>query len=147
MNRDTRIVAGFVAVIPLAILSSAIAATFASPMWRLPFRLVCHGIVRRCLLLAGHPMPICARCAGIYAGFLIGLAVFPLFRRTSEKLLRIALGVVAVPMLIDGLTQAARLRESTNSLRLATGLTLGAAFGLWVVVAVETRARERFARS
>jgi len=50
-------------------------------------------------------------------------------------------------MFIDGMTQAFGLRESTNPLRLATGLTVGAAFGLWALVAIETRARQRFAES
>jgi hypothetical protein len=57
------------------------------------------------------------------------------------------LSIAVIPILVDGGTQAIGLRESTNPLRLATGLTVGAAFGLWVLVSIETRARQRFAPS
>jgi len=92
-------------------------------------------------------MPICARCVGIYAGLLAGVMAFPMMRRASERVMRILLAIAATPILIDGVTQAIGLRESTNPLRLATGLAVGAAFGLWMLVAIETRARQRFAES
>lgn len=38
----------------------------------LPFRLVCHQIADRSFHLAGVPIAVCARCAGLYAGFLAG---------------------------------------------------------------------------
>ena len=152
MSRDTRIVALCLSALALIILGASLSATFAiahgAPQFlRLPFKLMCHGIPHRCLTIFGTPMPICARCFGIYSGFLMGLTLFPMFKWMSERLMRIILAVAAVPILIDGLTQAAGLRESTNPLRLATGLTIGAAFGLWVLVSIETRARQRFAPS
>jgi uncharacterized membrane protein len=152
LRRDTRIVALVLAAIPLAILGSSTLVTIAiahgaSPWWRLPFRLMCHGIANRCLLLAGTPMPICARCTGVYLGFLLGIAAFPLFRNVQEHVMKIALLLAAAPMFVDGVTQLLGLRESVNPLRLATGLMAGAAFSLWALVAVETRARQRFASS
>jgi hypothetical protein len=57
------------------------------------------------------------------------------------------LSLAALPTFLDGITQAMGLRESTNPLRLATGLTVGAAFGLWALIGIETRARQRFAES
>ena len=152
VSRDTRIAALCLATLALIILTSSVTATFAiahgaPAMLRWPFKIMCHGIPHRCLTIFDTPMPICARCTGIYVGFLSGLLLFPMFRRASERVMRIVMTVVAVPMLIDGVTQAAGLRESTNPLRLATGLTLGAAFGLWVLVSIETRARQRFAES
>ena len=152
MSRDTRITALCLAALALIILGASIGATVAiahgaSPMLRLPFKLMCHGIPHRCLTLFGPPMPICARCVGIYAGFLAGLALFPVFRRVRERAMQFVLAAAAIPMFLDGITQAIGLRESTNPLRLATGLTVGAAFGLWALVAIETRARQRFAES
>ena len=35
----------------------------------------CHQITDRCLDLGAGPLPVCARCAGLYAGGLVGLLV------------------------------------------------------------------------
>lgn len=152
VSRDTRITALCLAALALLILGSSTSVTIAiahgAPSFlRLPFKLMCHGIPHRCLTIFDTPMPICARCFGIYAGFLGGLILFPLFRRASELFMRILLAIAAIPILADGLTQAIGLRESTNPLRMATGLTIGAAFGLWALTSIEIRARQRFAPS
>lgn len=152
MSRDTRIAAACLAAIPILILGSSVAVTLAvahgaSPMWRAPFKLICHGIAHRCLLIDGAPMPVCARCVGIYAGFLLALMMFPLLSRTGERAAQVTLAVAAAAMLIDGLTQAAGLRESTNPLRLVTGVAAGAAFGWWMLISVETRARQQVTNS
>ena len=152
VSRDTRIFAVCLAALALIILGSATLATFAlahgAPQFvRLPFKVMCHGIPHRCLTFFGTKMPICARCVGIYAGFLGGLALFPLFKWAKELPMRIVLYIAVTPLFIDGITQAMRFRESTNPLRLATGLTVGVALGLWALVAIETRARQRFAPS
>jgi uncharacterized membrane protein len=144
MRRDTRIVFAFVAAIPLLILGAASLCTWAvangaSPQWRLLFRLLCHGIATRCLTLWGTPMPICARCTGVYAGLLGGLLVFWVLPRLRERVMRRIAFAAVVPLAVDGLTQLVRLRESTNVLRLETGVLAGLAFGLWVLSAVEDR--------
>jgi uncharacterized membrane protein len=82
-------------------------------------------------------MPICARCTAIYVGFIAAFVLFLVLPRMTEKFARIVLFVAAIPMAIDGLTQLARLRLSTNPLRIETGLLLGIAFGIWAMSAVE----------
>ena len=153
MKRDLRIVVAFVGAIPLLILGaaalcSAAIAAGASAQWRLLFRVMCHGRVERSLELFGAPMPICARCTGIYVGVLAGLIGFFLVRaaarRVSERVFRLGGLVLLVPMAIDGLTQAAGLRESTNELRIATGVIAGLAFGLWILSVVEDRPETAF---
>lgn len=144
MKRDTKIVMGAVAAIPLFVLSLATFFTWliaggASSRWRLLFRVMCHGLPERSLLLFGIPMPICARCVGIYLGMLAGILAFMALPWVSERLMRIAAFIAVTPLAIDGLTQLAGLRESTNPLRLATGLTAGLAFGMWALCAVERR--------
>ena len=142
MKRNTRIVGAFVATIPVVILAASTACAWAiahgaGTAWRLPFRLLCHGITRRCLTMFGTPMPVCARCTGIYIGMIAGLAAFALFRRIEERVLRMCLYMAALPIAIDGITQAAGLRESTNTLRMVTGFIVAFAFGVWVLNAVE----------
>jgi len=143
MKRNTRIVATVLALIPAWILGTSTLCTWAvaqgaSPHWRLLFRILCHGIARRCFDLWGTPMPICARCTGIYAGMLAGIVFFAVLPRIEERIARWVLGIAAVPMVIDGLTQLALLRESTNGLRVETGLLAGAALTFWALSAVES---------
>jgi uncharacterized membrane protein len=143
MKRNTRIVAVALALIPATILGASTLCTWAvthgaSSYWRLLFRVLCHGIARRCFELWGAPMPICARCSGIYAGMLGGIVLFMLLPRIEERIVRWTLAIAVLPMVLDGLTQLAMLRESTNLLRLATGLLAGAAFAFWALSAVES---------
>lgn len=144
MKRDTKIVLAFIAAIPTVILGAATLCTWAvgqgaSMQWRLLFRLMCHGRMERCLELFGAPMPVCARCVGIYAGMLLGILAFWAIPLLREKVMRTVALVCVVPLAIDGLTQLSGLRESTNELRVATGIVAGLAFGLWILSAVERR--------
>ena len=152
MKRDTKIVMGVVAAIPVAILSASTFCAWAiahgaSMRWRVLFRIMCHGIPERCLYLFGVPMPICARCVGIYAGLIAGLIAFWLLPMVTEKAMRIAAFIAVTPLAIDGLTQLARLRESTNPLRLSTGIVAGLALGMWALCAVERRDESKLSTS
>ena len=152
MKRDTRIVLSILAAIPagilgLASLCSLAIANGASMRWRTAFRMMCHGMVERSLDLFGVPMPICARCVGIYAGLLAGLAVFWLLPLLREKVMRPIAFAAVTPLALDGLTQLTGLRESTNPLRIATGVVAGLAFGLWILSAVERTDHEVFTNS
>ena len=143
MKRDSAIVAAMLAAIATVILSASLICTWAiahgaSMRWRLAFRLFCHGIPDRCISIWGVPMPICARCAAIYAGLAVSLIIFFVLPRMSELAARVMLMIAVTPLAVDGLTQLARLRQSTNALRMATGVTAGIAFGLWAITAVES---------
>ena len=143
MKRDSAIVAAMLAAIATVILSASLICTWAiahgaSMRWRLAFRLFCHGIPDRCISIWGVPMPICARCAAIYAGLAVSLIIFFVLPRMSELAARVMLMIAVTPLAVDGLTQLARLRQSTNGLRMATGVTAGIAFGLWAITAVES---------
>lgn len=142
MKRDTKIVAAFISAIPVVILSAASLCSLAisagaSMRWRVLFRFLCHGIPTRCLTMFGVPMPICARCTGIYIGLLAGIVAFLLYPLVAERLMRYVMYAAAMPMLIDGLTQLAGFRESTNPLRLVTGFVAALAFGAWALSAIE----------
>jgi len=154
VRNDTKIAAAVFAAIPLTILSVALATTWAiahgaSMRWRILFRVMCHGIPSRCLTIWNVPMPICARCTAIYIGLFAGLVLFAGLQafgsrlaRGGERWFRWTAIVAAAPVFIDGVTQATGLRESTNPLRLATGLLAGFFFGMWVLCAIENTPRE-----
>jgi uncharacterized membrane protein len=144
MKRDTKIVLGVVTAIPTAILGLATACTWAiangaSERLRLLFRVMCHGLPRRSFELFGTPMPLCARCVGVYVGLILAILSFAIVPYLRERVMRTVAFVAVLPLALDGLTQLTGLRESTNELRVATGLLAGAAFGLWVLSAVERR--------
>ena len=144
MKRDTKIVLACLAALPALFVGAATLCTWAvangaSEQWRLLFRIMCHGIPRRCLELFGEPMPLCARCVGIYAGMLCGIIAFWAVPLLRERVMRAFAFACLTPLAIDGLTQLTGLRESTNPLRLATGAIAGLAFGLWILSAVERR--------
>jgi uncharacterized membrane protein len=150
VKRDTKIIAALLAVIPIVILSSALLCTFAiahgaSMNWRLLFRVMCHGMPSRCLTVWNVPMPICARCAAIYSGLFAGVAFFAI-ARVRVSIAKVLLIASSIAMAIDGLTQVAGLRESTNPLRIATGLAVGIAFGIWALATMEKSAESVDAR-
>lgn len=147
MTFGSRVAASLFAAAAAAVLSAAAFCTYsiahgASMKWRLAFRFLCHGIESRCLELWGVPMPLCARCTAIYAGFLIAIALFaavPWLQRRRVPGFMLALAVL--PLAVDGLTQATTFRESTNELRLATGLLASAIFMLWAMSHIEEGTR------
>ena len=150
MKRDTKIIAVLLAGIGATILSASMLCTFAiahgaSMKWRLLFRMMCHGMPSRCLTVWNVPMPICARCTAIYAGLFAAALVFTIVhvRLAFAKVLLIA---SAAAMALDGFSQLAGLRESTNSLRIATGLAVGIAFGLWALATMQKSSETADAR-
>jgi uncharacterized membrane protein len=142
LSRNATIAGAAFICIPLFILTASALCSWAiahgaSPAWRLPFRIFCHGIPDRCLLLFGVAMPICARCTAIYIGLFAGLVTYSVMPWMREKPLRRAMYAAVVPLAVDGITQLIHLRESTNALRFGTGLMAGVAFGMWVLSAIE----------
>lgn len=136
MSGNARVVIGVAVLVSGVILGAAAVYSFVTvpgthTAWRLAFRPLCHQRAERCLDLFGTRMPICARCTGIYAGMAVagGLALVTSGRTSVGG--AAALMLVA-PLAVDGVTQAAGIRESTNMLRMVTGTLAGAALVLWL---------------
>jgi uncharacterized membrane protein len=93
---------------------------------------VCHCLPSRTLTVGGAYLPVCARCAGVYAG-IATTYVFLVTRRgfkiNALPSFGVSLGVAALllPMAADGLSSYLGLRATTNVVRFATGLAGGAA--------------------
>jgi uncharacterized membrane protein len=87
------------------------------------FVTTCHRIPERTLVLAGVAMPVCSRCAGIFAGVAVGALVA---RPTlTPRAWRWAITAASVGMLADVVTQDAGLHPVWHPLRIATGLLFG----------------------
>jgi uncharacterized membrane protein len=144
MKREVYIASAVFAATALLVLGSAVLCTWAiahgaSMQWRSLFRVMCHGIPSRCLTIWSVPMPLCARCTAIYAGMLGGIAFFLAAWRWIDERWAKGLAIAGVvPMVIDGGTQALRLRESTNDLRIATGFIAAFFFLMWVLAILRT---------
>jgi len=98
---------------------------------------ICHRIASHSFLINGDPMPLCARCTGIYLGVVSGLAImFASGRRKVCQLparpVMLILVLFVVLMAIDGLNSYITLIPGWagaytphNALRLLTGIYCG----------------------
>ncbi len=113
------------AYLPLGAAGVAADAVFAG---------MCHRIPERTLVIAGVAMPLCSRCAGVFAGAALGaLAVWPRLSPRGHRLLVTAAGAA---MLIDVLTQDLGVHPVWHATRLATGLLFGYAVGAAALAAL-----------
>ena|ERR1035438_8581875 len=96
-------------------------------LWRLGLVIHCHQRPERSFFLRGRQLPICARCFGLT----LGAASVPLYSHSQY----LALAMIAA-MLVDGVTQALRLRESNNLLRFTTGFGFAIGLGGLLTVAL-----------
>ena len=100
--------------LPLGAVGVALDAAFAT---------TCHRIPERTLVLVGVAMPVCSRCAGIFAGVAVGaLAAWPAL---SPRAWRLAITAASLIMLADVMTQDAGLHPVWHPARIATGLLFG----------------------
>ncbi|MBM3311040.1 MAG: DUF2085 domain-containing protein [Candidatus Aminicenantes bacterium] len=92
------------------------------------FSPVCHQMPERSFWLFGHPLAVCARCFGIYAGFLAGLAAYPFvrgFRPAPPPGVRTIL-LFSLPVAVDTAAQFLGLWKTAAAGRFATGALWGA---------------------
>ncbi|WP_437688056.1 DUF2085 domain-containing protein [Sorangium sp. So ce176] len=98
---------------------------------------MCHRMPERSLAIEGVLMPLCSRCAGIFAGVAAGAAIArPRLAMTAWRPILIALSAM---MVADVATQDLGLRPVWHATRLATGL----AFGYALAAAFLTRLTRR----
>ncbi|MBD0273291.1 MAG: DUF2085 domain-containing protein [Acetobacteraceae bacterium] len=129
------LVAGLIVLAPLAR-----GAGWAALSWVLyrAFGVACHQMPERAFHVAGHPLAVCARCWGLYAGALAGLLAYPLARSLArtDAPWRGWLLLAAVPTSIDFLLGVTGLWENTHASRFWTALPLGAAAAFYISPAV-----------
>ena len=97
---------------------------------------LCHQLPERSFSVLGVQYPVCARCTGIYVGFLFALATLLWVYRRRHPTGRPAtaayvVGLISVAaMAWDGVSSYASLRETSNLLRLVTGVGFGGSLAL-----------------
>jgi len=117
-------------VLAPAAASSAGGAPLLAPLGTILYAFfspLCHQIGARSFQLFGSPLAVCARCSGVYFGFLAGTVAYPVAR----KLLRnsgpgsMFLILALAPMLVDVMLETAGLHESSMGVRAVTGAWCG----------------------
>ena len=106
---------------------------------------ICHQRPERSFWIAGAPMPVCARCTGLYAsaavGSVLALAAAHGSLRTSKlgssRRVRLALAVTAVPTAITLVVEWLDLASPSPVVRAAAAVPIGAAAGWIVTTAVK----------
>src|SRR5438105_224578 len=81
----------------------------------------CYRKAERSFFWKGKQFPVCARCVGVYLGYLS----FPVFNFDLLHLSSLLSILITLPTIIDGLSQAIMNRESTNFIRVTTGILGG----------------------
>jgi len=105
---------------------------------------VCHQVPERSFYLAGFPLPVCARCLGIYLGASVGAGAVWI-RANSGRPVSLAsvtarrLAVAAAsPTLFTVVPEIAGIWYPSNVTRALAGLPLGAMTALVVMSALAT---------
>ncbi|MEE2747801.1 MAG: DUF2085 domain-containing protein [Candidatus Thermoplasmatota archaeon] len=124
----------------------------------------CHQKHERSWVINGNQMPVCVRDVGIFFGLALGgwwfsrrginrwtirdsfLTLFPdkfiepLYRNDKRLLAMCGVGILfCLPVILDGGIQAITSYESTNALRLATGIPFGFILGWYFSASFSSR--------
>lgn len=114
--------------------------------------LICHQLADRSFHLGAVQLPVCARCLGIYGGFVVAVtAAFSrlvpgsAFARLMDRhrgltpdAARWMVGVGAAPTAITVIAEWGGVWQTSNAARFAAGLPLGSAVGVVVIAALAT---------
>jgi uncharacterized membrane protein len=133
----------FLLLVLLAGLAPIIQTSFGYPSGEGLYSLlspICHQYPTRSFWALDRPFALCSRCVGGYLGVGIGLMVIPLYRQYYKRLLWGLLMIL--PTVIDGVVQLNSQYESTNILRILTGIIGG--IGLFLIAyPIQTVRRNR----
>lgn len=91
------------------------------------FSPLCHQLPERCFFLAGFPLAVCARCAGIYSGAFLGLALRPWLGPLTDLRPppRTAFLALSLPLAADAAGNFLGLWSSPAAWRFVVGLIWG----------------------
>jgi uncharacterized membrane protein len=98
---------------------------------------LCHQQASRSLFFNGNQMPYCSRCTAIWLGIAVGLGFIMVFTFELTGVFLGALFVSLIPIGIDGVGQLLGFWESTNVIRLLTGLPAGIICGVAIGIIID----------
>ncbi|HYH84463.1 MAG TPA: DUF2085 domain-containing protein [Pyrinomonadaceae bacterium] len=127
--------AGFVGLIVLAPLLQAKGALAAAQAIYHGFSVACHQESARAFHIEGFPLAVCARCTGLYAGALAGIAAYPFARNLASREMpwRMWLILAAVPTTVDFALGFFGVWDNTHLSRFLTASLLGVVSAFYIV--------------
>ena len=144
--RKSRVAWGVVVVVALVLLALVTIAPLmlahgyfaVSHVIYSAFRAVCHQMPGRSLHVENHPLAVCARCFGLYAGFAVGASVYPLLRaiKLRHTPARVWLLIGVLPTATDFALGIIGVWENTHLSRSLTGALFGVVAAFYVVPGV-----------
>jgi len=110
-----------------------------SPPWKSLYSIgdkLCHQIEERSFIINSNQMPFCSRCTAIWIGIAIGLGFLTFYHiELDEKFIYLIL-LGLIPIGIDGTLQLIKVWESTNIIRVITGLLAGCITGFAIGIII-----------
>lgn len=99
------------------------------------FSKVCHQSPERSFMICDKQFAVCARCTGIYTGFLLGVLIFPIIKvfKKNFQISRKFFLIMIIPLLIDVLISFSGFWQNTYLSRYITGLISGSFTALLIV--------------
>ncbi len=97
----------------------------------------CHQKSDRSLYINENQMPFCSRCTAIWLGIAIGLGFMIFYSIYLDNKFLFVIIICILPIGIDGLGQLFGFWESTNIIRILTGLITGLISGLAIGVIID----------
>ena len=98
---------------------------------------LCHQKAERSFFLNDNQMPFCSRCSAIWIGLVIGLGILIFYTIVlDEKFLYLIL-LSFIPIGVDGVGQLIGLWESTNGIRVITGVIVGITCGMAIGIIID----------
>ena len=98
---------------------------------------LCHQKAERSFFLNENQMPFCSRCTAIWLGFTIGLGFMVFYKIELNEKFLILIFIGLAPIGIDGVGQLFGLWESTNTIRLITGVLVGFVCGIAIGLIID----------
>ena len=110
-------------------------SSFASNLCYAVFSPLCHQIPSRCFWMAGEPLAVCARCLGVYSGFLLGICLYPILKGFSSLNLpknKVFIWL-SLPIAVDTAGNLFMLWETSDWLRFGFGVVWGSIFPFYLI--------------
>ncbi len=98
---------------------------------------LCHQKAERSFFVNGNQMPFCSRCTAIWLGLAAGLGFMVFYRIELNERFVFAILIGLVPIGVDGVGQLLGFWESTNAIRVITGLLIGVLCGVAIGVIID----------
>ena len=98
---------------------------------------LCHQKAERSFFINDNQMPFCSRCTAIWLGMAIGLGIMILYKIQLDEKFLIAIILGMVPIGVDGVGQLFDFWESTNVIRVMTGLLIGIICGIAIGLIID----------